>query len=548
MDLSDIEVPRVFVTCRNMDDWTENFDNFHIQFGREEFCLVSGLKFGVENSTDYNKAKEPISFRRRVFSSDLDGGPIRGKDVELLIESDVFKKLDDNDVVSLCCVGIVQLVLLGVEDRRPVPNWILRDANVKRWQPLYASDPTNETDTKTYSIEGFAWAFKGQLPVERLILYETEARSPWWVSSRAYFDGHSFEDEQIPRHLNRNNYFEVPSEMYIEFEEQRRGYPQMKENNNDMYEKMTRFMEDMRRVPEANTTPIIVDQHFGVSDISGFQSYQGVVSAFHTLANNNSFFNMATPSNWQTPNQSNWLSPSNWQTPNPSYLGASNSQPPIPSQPGTSNWQNPMTSYSPNLPPPIPSRSQDAGILDPMKMYWEMTREQSWPESWLSSDHMNSWIQILIRERTENANWTLAKSGTVCLHQEINRFMILTDPHNIGTLDGINAPFPIMEWMLPGTYFVYMPINAGGVHWVTGAINLADSIFYVFDSMENETRMLMLEQQEDRGRQLAIMNLGHQYGEEIEAKNELLKAYEQCIDISKDKRAKIEKFLKIKSE
>ncbi|GKB03122.1 hypothetical protein Tco_0831211 [Tanacetum coccineum] len=213
----------------------------------------------------------------------------------------------------------------------------------------YASDPTNETDTKTYSIEGFAWAFKvqrmkcytryrrhprivawsskhkfyrhmlkpmlhGQLPVERLVPDETEARSRWWVSCRAYFDGRR------------------------EFEEQRRGYQQMKENNNDMYEKMTRFMEDMRR---------------------------GVPSAFHTLATNSSFFNMATPSNWQTPNQSNWLSPSNWQTPNPSYLGTPNSQPPILSQHDTSNWQNPMTSYSPNLPPHIPSRSQDAGILDP---------------------------------------------------------------------------------------------------------------------------------------------------------------------------------------
>nr|GEZ49883.1 phospholipase-like protein [Tanacetum cinerariifolium] len=114
---------------------------------REEFCLVSGLKFGVENSTDYNKEKDPIPFRRRVVSSDLDGRPIRGKDVGLLIESDVFKKLDDNDAVSLCCVGILQLVLLGVEDRRHVPNWIL-------------SDPTNETDTKSYSIEGFAWVFK----------------------------------------------------------------------------------------------------------------------------------------------------------------------------------------------------------------------------------------------------------------------------------------------------------------------------------------------------------------------------------------------------
>ncbi|GJW53518.1 phospholipase-like protein [Tanacetum coccineum] len=750
MDLSDIEVPRVFVTCRNMDDWTENFDNFNIQFGREEFCLVSGLKFDVENLSDYNKAKEPISFRRRVFSSDLDGGHITGNDVELLIESDVFKKLDDNDAVSLCCVGIVQLVLLGVEDRRVVPKWILRlandrvgwedklswgslcmackllqeiigDANVKCWQPLYASSSTNESNTKTYSIEGFAWAFKGQLPVERLVPDETEARSRW-------------------------------------------------------------FMEDTRRVPEANTTPIIPDQQFGASGISGFQSYRGLPSAFHTLANNSSFLNMATPSNWQTPNQSNWLSPSNsqtpnpsylgtpnsqppipsphgtsnlqnpmtsyyspnlpppsqdagildpnlcdrarrepqpsiymlspytvlppttelpkkridktkkkgntkklspmnlgntfadenvsgddvtitgvqqtdnyfnyenvdpdkgfpssfhtlpnnssffnmatpsncqtpnqsnwlspsnWQTPNPSYLGTPNSQPLIPSQPGTSNWQNPMTSYSPNLPPPIPSHRQDARILDPnlcdrarrepqpsvymlspytvlppttvltkkridktkkkgkteklsplnlgntfadenvsgddvtitgvqqtdnyfnyetvdpdkvtrdayvtmteflldpydiyldcyMKGYklpsffWPQLvphlctyrRERSWPEGWLSSD-------FLIKERTENANWTLAKSGTICLHQENNRFMILTDPHNIGTLDGSVRPFP--SWN--DVTWVYMPINAGGVHWVTGAINLADSIFYVFDSMESETRMLMLEQQ-----------------------------------------------------
>ncbi|GJW91262.1 phospholipase-like protein, partial [Tanacetum coccineum] len=191
MDLSDIEVPRVFVTCRSKLTLIKTIRSLikgtkREELFREEFCLVSGLKFGVENSTDYNKAKEPIPFRRRVFSSDLDGGPIRGKDDELLIESDVFKKLDDKDAVSLCCVGLVQLVLLGVEDRRSVPNWILRlandrvcwdnypwgsyvwptlykhlrDVNVKRWQPLYASDPTNETNTKTYSIEGFAWAFK----------------------------------------------------------------------------------------------------------------------------------------------------------------------------------------------------------------------------------------------------------------------------------------------------------------------------------------------------------------------------------------------------
>nr|GEZ34328.1 hypothetical protein [Tanacetum cinerariifolium] len=104
---------------------------------------------------------------------------------------------------------------------------------------------------------------------------------------------------------------------------------------------------------------------------------------------------------------------------------------------------------------------------------------------------MDSWIQIPIREMTENANLTLAKSGTVCLHQENNRFMILTDPHNIETLDGSVRPF--RSWN--DVTLVYMPINAEGVHWVTGAINLADSIFYVFDFMKSESRMLMLEQQ-----------------------------------------------------
>ncbi|GJU33799.1 hypothetical protein Tco_1182153 [Tanacetum coccineum] len=78
------------------------------------------------------------------------------------------------------------LVILGVESRRVVPNWMLRlendkvawdkypwgsyvwptlyfqlrNANVKRWSPLYVAEPTNEDDAKTYSIFGYTWAFK----------------------------------------------------------------------------------------------------------------------------------------------------------------------------------------------------------------------------------------------------------------------------------------------------------------------------------------------------------------------------------------------------
>ncbi|GJY06836.1 phospholipase-like protein [Tanacetum coccineum] len=93
--------------------------------------------------------------------------------------------------------------------------------------------PTNEDDVKTYSIFGYTWAFKtwilesfrvtairyfdrynwyprvaawskkkgrflghmvipffeGNMPVARLTPDDNEARSDWWISSKAYFDG-----------------------------------------------------------------------------------------------------------------------------------------------------------------------------------------------------------------------------------------------------------------------------------------------------------------------------------------------------------------------
>ncbi|GJW74594.1 hypothetical protein Tco_0133964 [Tanacetum coccineum] len=74
---------------------------------------------------------------------------------------------------------------------------------------------------------------------------------------------------------------------------------------------------------------------------------------------------------------------------------------------------------------------------------------------------------------------------------------------------------------------------------------MACSVPHTYDEIKC---MVEKQIQEDRGRQLAIMNLGHQYGDAIEAKDELLKAYEQCRDISMDKHAMIENFLKIDSK
>ncbi|GJW36103.1 hypothetical protein Tco_0059023 [Tanacetum coccineum] len=87
MDMSGYEVPHVLVTCRSrqIDDENDDDENvplnysinndLSIQFGREEFCLVTGLRFGVENREEYD-TQANLPFRRRVFPSHLDGQPI----------------------------------------------------------------------------------------------------------------------------------------------------------------------------------------------------------------------------------------------------------------------------------------------------------------------------------------------------------------------------------------------------------------------------------------------------------------------------------------
>ncbi|GJU72725.1 hypothetical protein Tco_1264130 [Tanacetum coccineum] len=175
------------------------------------------------------------------------------------------------------------------------------------------------------------WAV-GRVPAERLIPDEVEAGSGWWLSSRAYFDGRVSEAERPLRHLNRQNHYEVPSEFYQDFQEQRSGLDQMMKQGQNIIEKMKKYMEDLNVGTGANREPIIVDQHYGISDLSGFQSIHGGPSSFQTPTNH-SFFNMGTPINRQTPRPSQ-ASSSNWQSQMPTYTPSPIWQPHIPSHPG----------------------------------------------------------------------------------------------------------------------------------------------------------------------------------------------------------------------
>nr|GEZ16052.1 hypothetical protein [Tanacetum cinerariifolium] len=263
-----------------------------------------------------------------------------------------------------------------------------------------------------------------------------------------------------------------------------------------MYAQMRKFMQDMNvgLVRQAKKGLIIVGQHYGLNDFSGFQSMHGFPhagpSSFPTQANS-SFFKrpQATPSygdNMATPK---------WQTPMPSYPGPSNCD-------KTKNKGKSANASPLNIENAFADDNvgeDDVMIMDERETGNYFVYENVDPiphlciagshslerpnqEGWLSGDHMNAWIELLIREMPQNAWWIMSKLGKVCVYLETNRFIIPTDQHIIGTLDGSTRTYPTwndVDW-------VYMPINVRGNHWVTGAVNLPNSIFYVFDSMHSE--------------------------------------------------------------
>ncbi|GJX47305.1 hypothetical protein Tco_0272495 [Tanacetum coccineum] len=303
---------------RQIDDENDDDENvplyyhinkdFSIPFGKEEFCLVTGLRFGVQNWAEYDtKQRRVFLFRSTGVSVSLDGQPITGTDIANMIVDQSFAQLCDDDAVSLCCLGILQLVILGVDSRRVVPEWMLRLANDRV--------PINEDDAKTYSIFGYTWAFK--------IL-------------------ESFRVTAI-RHFDRYNRYPRVAAW-----SKRKGRQEM----------------NVQPVRQENKEPIIVEQHYGLSDFSQFQSMQGGPSSFRGHVNR-SYFNMGTPPNFQTPIPSQPGS-SDWQRQMPAQSATQYWQPGISSQPGSyySFGQVPSHMGRPNLQTTIETHHDVDGIFD----------------------------------------------------------------------------------------------------------------------------------------------------------------------------------------
>lgn len=158
-------------------------DEVEVQFGREEFCLVTVLRFGTYFRKDYEDG--PIPFRRRVFPSSTDSSKIKVGDVFRALDIELLRRLSDEDAVGLCLIAVLVLVLKGTELRNVFDDFVFRlvediDAwNVFPWGSYvwptlynYLKDAANRRRAKhfaegrdptklpKYNLNGFIWAFK----------------------------------------------------------------------------------------------------------------------------------------------------------------------------------------------------------------------------------------------------------------------------------------------------------------------------------------------------------------------------------------------------
>nr|GEW65528.1 hypothetical protein [Tanacetum cinerariifolium] len=201
---------------------TYHVNGHYIGFGREEFCLITGLRFGLKFSERYEVGLIP--FRRLLFESDTDRGHVTGQMLVDNIYGEEFDNLRDEGL----------LVRAQLYDQ-------LENANEVCAEKLYAAQKRHIPRPAKYTLSGFTWAFKtwiletynvgalgyytyqqrypravawskittfqrknlpnffeGARPNRRLRPDAFEAKTEWWARRREFFDGRIHEAPPIP--------------------------------------------------------------------------------------------------------------------------------------------------------------------------------------------------------------------------------------------------------------------------------------------------------------------------------------------------------------
>jgi len=138
--------------------------NQSVRFSREEFCLITGLKFGAIPDTDVYDAVENGIHQRYFEGRDM----VRFCELQARIQQAHWH--NPIDAVKLCLLLMVNCILIGLDERESVPIWQLRlvdnlDAfNAFPWgshvykTSIFWFKKTLHSKKNRYHIYGFAYA------------------------------------------------------------------------------------------------------------------------------------------------------------------------------------------------------------------------------------------------------------------------------------------------------------------------------------------------------------------------------------------------------
>ena len=142
----------------------------HMHFGRRQFHLITGFKFGLPSFRNFRSGD--IIFRDRVFPSKV-GENLKTIDLLCLIEDEeLFTKVSDEDAVRVCLLLSLQVIFMGrdllsvVDDTylrmvEDFQNWNDFPWGEHIWRQLYdAIRNINLKRKLEYSLAGFVLCFK----------------------------------------------------------------------------------------------------------------------------------------------------------------------------------------------------------------------------------------------------------------------------------------------------------------------------------------------------------------------------------------------------
>ncbi|GKB90909.1 phospholipase-like protein [Tanacetum coccineum] len=170
-----------------------------LHFGRRQFCLVTGFKFGLISLREHRNGDIP--FRNRLFPEKI-GYDVKIIDVLAFIEDEEkFSKVSDEDAIRLCLLLSLEVIFMGRELVSVVDDAFLRMVNYLDawnsfpwgehiWRQLYDSIRNvcskhklehldglrkNPNHVPSYTLSGFLFAFK-------IWIIESSCESHrWWT-------------------------------------------------------------------------------------------------------------------------------------------------------------------------------------------------------------------------------------------------------------------------------------------------------------------------------------------------------------------------------